>query len=283
MAAKKKTPVKKKPAKKAAAKPKPKKILPKKILPKKILKATPAIKAAAAKSAKRAAKGARIGKSGYDVPAKKAASKAPAYVTLYGFHLSLPSCKVALMLSMLGARWNYRHIDLRAGAHKTADYLKINRYGQVPALVDGDEVIVQSNVILQYLADRFGAFGGSAAHEKRRIAEWLAWDLDRMTSVGQARFLRRNAPDSPALPFVFGRGEQSLELLDRHLGTAKFLAGPNPTIADIAVFPWIATAEEAQYDAGKYPNIRDWGQRMMKLPGVAHPYALMPKEDRVAA
>jgi glutathione S-transferase len=272
MAAKKKTPAKRKPAKKAAPKPKPKKIL----------KATPAIKASAAKSAKKAAKGARIGKAGYDVPTKKAASKAPSHVTLHGFHLSLPSCKVALMLSMIGVKWNYRHIDLRAGAQKTADYLKINRYGQVPALVDGNEVIVQSNVILQYLADRFGAFGGSAAHEKRRIAEWLAWDLDRMTSVGQARFLRRNAPDSPALPFVFGRGEQSLELLDRHLGTSKFLAGPNPTVADIAVFPWIATAEEAQYDAGKYPNIRDWGQRMMKLPGVAHPYALMPKEDREA-
>lgn len=270
MAAKKKSPAKKK----AAPKAKPK--------AKKILKATPAIKAAAVKSAKKAAKGARIGKAGYDVPAKKAAPKASVALTLHGFHLSLPSAKVALMLSMLGAKWNYRHVDLRAGAHKTPDYLKLNRYGQVPALVDGAEVVVQSNVILQYLADRFGKFGGVAAHEKRRVAEWLAWDLDRMTSVGQARFLRRNQPDSPALPFVFGRGEQSLELLDRHLGTSKFLAGPNPTIADIAVFPWIATAEEAQYDAGKYPNIRDWGQRMMKLPGVAHPYALMPKEDRTA-
>ncbi|MBI3506974.1 MAG: glutathione S-transferase family protein [Proteobacteria bacterium] len=272
MAAKKKAPAKKKPAKKAAPKAKPKKIL----------KATPAIKAAAAKSAKKAAKGARIGKAGYDVPARKASAKAVSGLTLHGFHLSLPSSKVALLLNMLGVKWNYRHVDLRAGAHKTPDYLKLNRYGQVPVLVDGDEVVVQSNVILQYLADRFGAFGGSNPHEKRRIAEWLAWDLDRMTTVGQARFLRRNAAESPALPFLFGRGEQSLELLDRLLGTSKFLAGPNPTIADIAVFPWIATAEEAQYDATKYPNIRDWGQRMMKLPGVAHPYALLPQEDRPA-
>jgi glutathione S-transferase len=265
--------------KKASTKAKPKKAAPKK---KKLLKATPAIKAAAAKSAKKAARGAKIGKAGYDAPSKKAAAK-PVPVTLYGFHLSLPSCKVGLMLSMLGIKWDYRHIDLRAGAHKTPEYAKLNRYAQVPVLVDGAETVVQSNVILQYLAERFGAFGGANAHEKRRIAEWLAWDLDRMTTVGLARFLRRNMPDSPALPFLFGRGEQALEMLDRHLGTSKFLAGPNPTIADIAVFPWIATAEEAQYDAAKYPNIRDWGQRMMKLPGVAHPYALMPKEDRISA
>jgi glutathione S-transferase len=270
MAAKKKAPARKKVAKKPAAK-------------KKVLKATAAIRQAAAKSARRAAKGARIGAAGYDVPSKKTKSAKPAVtITLHGFHLSLPSAKVALMLSMLGVKWNYRHVDLRAGAHKLPDHVRLNRFAQVPVLVDGDEVVVQSNVILGHLAERFNAFGGANAHEKRRIAEWLAWDLDRMTSLGQARFLRRNAPESPALPFLFGRGEAALEMLDRHLGTSKFLAGPNPTIADIAVFPWIATAEEAQYDATRYPNIRDWGQRMMKLPGVAHPYALLPQADRTA-
>lgn len=271
MAAKKKAPARKRAAKRPATKPK------------RVLEATAAIKQAAAKSAKRAAKGARIGKAGHDVP-RKAADRPDKGVTLtlHGFHLSLPSAKVALMLTLVGAKWNYRHVDLRAGAQKLPDHIRLNRYAQVPVLVDGDEVIVQSNVILQYLADRFGAFGGANAHEKRRIAEWLAWDLDRMTSVGQTRFLRRNAPESPALPFLFGRGEQALDMLDRHLGTSKFLAGPNPTIADIAIFPWIATAEEAQYDATRYPNIRDWGQRMMKLPGIAHPYAVLPQEDRPA-
>lgn len=270
MAAKKKAPAGKKAAKKKPA------------ARKKVLKASAAMKQAAAKSAKRAAKGARIGKAGYDVPSAKAKPAKVVTITLHGFHLSLPSAKVALMLNLVGAKWNYRHVDLRAGAQKLADHVRLNRFAQVPVLVDGDEVIVQSNVILQYLADRFGAFGGANAHEKRRIAEWLAWDLDRMTTVGQARFLRRNAPESPALPFLFGRGEAALEMLDRHLGTSKFLAGPNPTIADIAIFPWIATAEEAQYDAARYPNIRDWGQRMMKLPGIAHPYALLPQESRTA-
>jgi glutathione S-transferase len=271
MAAKKKAVAKKKPApkKKKAAAPKPKKLL----------KATPAIKAAAVRSAKKAAKGARIKKTaGYDVP-----KKAPSVVTLYGNQLSLPVAKVALMLNMLGVKFAYKHVDLMAGAQKSPEFGKLNRFHQVPVLRDGDETVVQSNVILAYLAERYGAFGGGQAHERRRVAEWLSWEADRMPSLGQTRFLRRmGGQNAPAIPFLFMRGEASLELLDRHLGTSKFVAGPNPTIADIAIFPWIATAEEGQFDAAKYPNVRDWGQRMMKIPGVAHPYALVPKEDRAA-
>ncbi|HJS32851.1 MAG TPA: glutathione S-transferase C-terminal domain-containing protein [Alphaproteobacteria bacterium] len=61
------------------------------------------------------------------------------------------------------------------------------------------------------------------------------------------------------------------------------IAGPLPTIADVAVFPWVATADEGGFDIARYPNVRDWAERMLKLPGAAHPYAIMPKEDRVAA
>jgi glutathione S-transferase len=262
---------KKKVAKKKAAKPK-----------KKVLKATGAIKAAAVKSAKKAAKGAKIKKvAGYEVPKAPKAER----LVLYGLHASIPACKVGLMLNMLGVAFDYRHMNLQAGAHKTPDFAKINRYQQVPALVDGDETIVQSNVILQYLAEKFGKFGGKTPTERRRIAEWLAWDLDRLTSLGQVRFIKRfgNEQTAPALAFLEPRARASLEFLDRHLGQTKYVAGMFPTIADIAIFAWIAVAEEGGFDPAAFPNIRDWAQRMMKLHGVAHPYAIMPKEDRVAS
>jgi len=266
MAAKRKSP--KKPAPKAKAK--------------KVLKATTAIKASAVKSAKKAAKGAKIKKvSGYE-PAK---AKPSARLVLYGLQPSMPSGKVALMLAMLGEPYDYRHVDLPGGAHKTPDYAKINRFQQVPALVDGDEVVVQSNVILQYLAEKFGKFGGKNPAERRRIAEWLAWDLDRLTTLGQVRFIRKflKQQDHPALTFVEARARAALEFLDRHLGASKFVAGTQPTIADIAIFGWIAVAEEAGFDPAHFPNLRDWALRMLKLPGVAHPYALLPMEDRVSA
>ncbi|MBL0930870.1 MAG: glutathione S-transferase family protein [Alphaproteobacteria bacterium] len=266
----------KKKASKPKAKPAPK------AKAKKVLKATTAIKASAVKSAKKAAKGAKIKKvSGYE-PAK---AKPSARLVLYGLQPSTPSGKVALMLAMLGEPYDYRHVDLPGGAHKTPDYAKINRFQQVPALVDGEEVVVQSNVILQYLAEKFGKFGGKTPAERRRIAEWLAWDLDKLTTLGQVRFIRRfmKQPDHPALAFVEARARASLEFLDRHLGTSKFVAGMHPTIADIAIFGWIAVAEEAGFDPAHFPNLRDWALRMLKLPGVAHPYALLPTEDKVSA
>jgi glutathione S-transferase len=266
MAAKKKT------AKKKAAKPK------------KVLKATRAIKRAAVKSATKAAKGAKIKKvAGYDVPKAKPAKRD--VLVLYGVHPSTPTGKVGLMLAMLGVPYDYRHTDLMVGAHKTPEYAKVNRFQQVPALVDGDETIVQSAVILQYLAEKYGKFGGKTPAERRRIAEWLAWDLDRLTPLGHVRFIRKflNQPEHPALGWLEPRVRGNLEFLDRHLGGTKFVAGPFPTIADISIFAWIAVAEEAGFDAAAFPNIRDWAQRMMGLRGVAHPYAILPKEDRVAA
>lgn len=262
---------KKKPAKKKSPKAK-----------KKVLKATRAIKQAAVKSATKAAKGAKIKKvAGYDVP--KAAK--PEKLVLYGLHASIPACKVGLMLNMLGVPWDYKHMNLQGGDHKTPGYAKINRFQQVPALADSEETVVQSNVILQYLAEKFGKFGGKTPTERRRIAEWLAWDLDRLTSLGQVRFIKRfgNETNTPALGLLEPRARAALEFLDRHLGQSKFVAGMFPTIADIAIFAWIAIAEEAGFDPANFPNIRDWAQRMMALKGVAHPYSIMPKEDRIGA
>ena len=59
-------------------------------------------------------------------------------MTLYGIWLSGPTYKAGLALSLMGQPFAYKHVDLRAGAHKQPDYLAVNRYGQVPALVDGD-------------------------------------------------------------------------------------------------------------------------------------------------
>jgi glutathione S-transferase len=236
---------------------------------------------AARKSAARAAKGSPIRKA---VRTKTAKRSGGDRLVLYGLHLSLPSCKVGLMLGLCGAQFDYKHVNLGAGEHKTPEFLAKSRFGQVPVLQDGDAFICQSNVILQYLADKFGKFGGRTPAEKLRIAEWLAWDLDRMAGgVGLTRGLTRFMQQDPAVVnFTRARGEQALAQLDRHLGTSKFLAGSQPSIADVAIFPWVATAEEGGFDIVRWPNVRAWAERVLNLSGAAHPYAMMPKEDRVA-
>jgi glutathione S-transferase len=278
-----------KPAVKAAGKkaaPAPKKAAPKKRV--KVLKASAEIVAAAERSAKRAAKGAPIKKktSGVAAVAKKPAPrKSTAAYTLYGVHLSLPSSKVGLMLSLCGVAFDFRSVDMRAGAHKTPEFLGKNRFGQVPVLEHAGHAIAQSNVILEYLSRVTGRFAGHNDLERLRVAEWLMWEQDRLANgVGLTRGLVRfGQPHHEVVAFLRQRGERALETLDRHLGTAKYLAGAAPTIADIAVFPWIATAEEGGFDIARWPNVQAWAQRVLALPGAAHPYAIMPKEDRDAA
>jgi len=256
------------------------KATPKARKPKKLV-ASARIKAAAKKSAARAAKGAPIGKS-----AKARPKKVDDTITLHGVFLSMPTAKIGLMLSMCGAKWNYRHVALRDGQHKTPEYMAMNRFAQVPVLQHGDRCIAQSNAILQYLAQHFGRFQGRSESDTWRIAEWLGWDFDRLsTGVGMSRSFMKFHPQTPedVKSFMRVRGEQALATLDRHLGGSKFLVGGAPTIADIAVFPWIATADEGGFTVANYPNLQAWAERMLAVPGVAHPYTILPKEDRVAA
>ena len=273
---------KKKTVKKAAKKAAKARTAPK-AKSRKVLKASPTIKAAAVKSARRAAKGAPIKRTAGI--AKPAAKKAADRIVLHGLFASLPSCKVGLMLTMSGAPFDYHHVDLRAGAHKSPEFLAKNRYGQVPVLEHAGHEIAQSNVILDYLSRVLGRFAGHSEAERLRVAEWLMWEQDRLASgVGGSRFVARMAPGTheEVVRYLRARGEAALDTLERHLGTAKFLAGAAPTIADIAVFPWIATAEEGGFDISRWPNLQAWAQRILALPGAAHPYAVMPRENRIA-
>ena len=106
---------KKKTAKRAQRKPARKK-----------LTASAKMQAAAKKSAARAARGAPIRKGGSGRAPKAAAKKKSDKVVFNGLHLSAPSCKVGLALAMMGIPFEYRHIDLNAGAGKTPDYLAKN-------------------------------------------------------------------------------------------------------------------------------------------------------------
>lgn len=247
-----------------------------------VLRATPAIKASAARSAKRAAKGARLRKtsagSGRPQPSRRP--------VLHGLHLSVPSGKVGLALSLMGVAFDYRHVDLRAGANKTPEFLAKNRYGQVPVLEHDGHFICQSNAILAHLAETTGKLGGRSKAEKLRVSEWLSWEQDRMTSLGLMRRFARFEPraaDDPVVVWVRERAEAALSTLDRQLGQTKFLAGAEATIADVAAFAWVATAGEGGFEIPRWPNVQAWAERMMRLPGAAHPYDVMPKEDRVGA
>jgi len=248
---------------------------------------SPGKKSASRKSAAPArrspgAKGARTTrKTARGIP-RKSAARAAAKPTLYGAAPSGPTYKVALMLSLLGEPFAFRHTDLRSGAHKMPEFLAINRYGQVPALTDGELSLCQSGSILQHLAAKHGKFGGKDAQQQARAREWLFWDADRLSpGVFRTRAAIRGFVNLAPETTVYFRdyADNGLRVLESQLGKSKFVAGVEPTIGDIACYGVLAFAREGAFDLAQYPNISAWMQRMEGLPGFKPPYELLPLHD----
>ena len=84
-------------------------------------------------------------------------------LTLYGSFTSSSSYKPMLYLALAGLPFSFRTVNLKIGAQNTPEYLAINRWGVVPSLRHRGLIILQSNVILDYLARTTGHFEAAAS------------------------------------------------------------------------------------------------------------------------
>lgn len=203
-------------------------------------------------------------------------------MVLHGIWLSGPTYKAGLAMALMGQDFAYKHVDLRAGAHKQPDYLAINRYGQVPALVDGDLKLCQSGSILLHLAEKFGKMGGKTPDEKARVREWLFWEYDRLApNIYRSRAIKRGfmkADDSVYKMYV-GMANDALKVLDGELARHPFLVGDSVTVADVGVYGDVHYAGEAEIDLSPYANVRAWMGRIEKLAGFKKYEDVLPKQD----
>jgi glutathione S-transferase len=190
-------------------------------------------------------------------------------IKLHDVELSGNCYKVRLFAALAGIPLDICPVDLAAGEHKSPQFLALNPWAQVPLLVDGDVVLRDSQAILVYLASRSGAEGwwpGDAASQGR-IVQWLS------ASAGEIQ----NGPASARLVEKFGydldkaealrRSASVLRLIDDHLAGNDWLELNRPTIADCAVFPYVAWAPEGSVDLDPYPAVRAWIERVKSLPG----------------
>lgn len=198
---------------------------------------------------------------------------------LYGNVNSQPATRIALFFRLAGIPFQYRHLDLRAGQQKSPEYQAINRFGRVPTLVHGDHSISESSVILTYLAEQTGQFGGRDEAEKLRLAEWLSWLADVLLPVQRARAVRKFNGDANALPWLDGSAASGLKLFDQHLAGHSYIQSERLTIADIFAFPWIDLLSESGIDEKDYPNVKAWADRVRAQPGYKPQYELMPQAD----
>lgn len=200
---------------------------------------------------------------------------------LYGHPASGNAWKAALIFALTDTPFDFEYVDLFNGGTRTPEYTAINRFQEIPVLRHGDKTIVQSSVILTYMSGLTGKFGPRDAEERWRIAEWLAWENQRvLAGPALVRYLRKfqKPPADPAvLDFLVPRAERAIGQFAEAVVDRPFLLGDRPTIADIACAGYLFLLEDGGFDAKRWPSIIDWRARMSALKGWKSAEELLPR------
>ena len=150
--------------------------------------------------------------------------------------------KVALFLEEAGLPYEPIPVDTRKGDQHKPDYLAINPNAKVPAIVDGDAVVFDSNAILLYLAEKTGKFLPPKGDKAR--GELLSWLMFVASGVGpyagQSVHFRVYAPEK--LEYAINRyafeAQRHFGILDARLAKQKYMLGDTYTIVDMDVWGW---------------------------------------------
>jgi glutathione S-transferase len=201
-------------------------------------------------------------------------------IKLHCFGESGHSYKVALALELAGIDWEPVFVDFFAGETREAAYrAEVNDMGECPVLVDGDTRLSQSGVILDYLTERTGLFGGT---DRREVMRWVLWDNHKLSSqAGALRFLMNFLPEDkrpePVIGWLGARVRGAYQVLDSHLADRHWIAGDAITAADFSCCGYLFYPERFGFTRADWPNIDRWLARIEALPGWKAPYDLMPR------
>jgi len=196
--------------------------------------------------------------------------------------------KVTIMLEELlaagysGAEYDAWLIKIGDGDQFGSGFVSINPNSKIPALLDrsGPEPVrvFESGSILMHLAEKFGAFLPKSGSARTETLNWLFWQMASAPYLGggfghfyaYAPFKIEYAIDRFAM-----ETKRQLDVLDRQLSTSEFLAGPDYSIADIAVWPWYGgVAKGLLYGAAEflavheYKHLNRWADQIAARPAV---------------
>lgn len=196
--------------------------------------------------------------------------------------------KVTVMLEELlalghsGAEYDAWLIRINEGQQFGSGFVRVNPNSKIPALMDrsGDTPIrvFESGAILQYLAEKFGAFLPTSGAARAECLSWLFWQMGSAPFLGGGfGHFYAYAPAKFEYPINRYAMEvkRQLDVLDRQLAEHRYVAGDAYTIADMAIWPWYGTLVKGQaYDAGEflsvheYKNVLRWTNEVAQRPAV---------------
>ena len=205
------------------------------------------------------------------------------------YSLATPNgVKVTVMLEELlalghaGAEYDAWLVRIHDGDQFGSGFVGANPNSKISALVDHSGAtpvrVFESGAILQYLAEKFGAFLPECGAARAECLSWLFWQMGSAPFLGGGfGHFYAYAPAKFEYPINRYAMEvkRQMDVLDRQLAENRFLAGADYTIADMAVWPWYGTLVKGQlYEAGEflsvheYKNVLRWTDEIAQRPAV---------------
>ena len=182
--------------------------------------------------------------------------------------------KISIMLEELGVEYNPIFINLEQKEQFSEDFSKISPSNKIPVIVDknNNQTIFESGAILLYLAKKYNKFLDDDNYWE--IVQWVFFQMAYVgPMLGQAhQYLFYNPGKSKfAEEKTKGYAKHIYEILNKKLSEQEYFSNKY-SIADIAIWPWIARFERHQVDLNNYPNVRRWYLQISKRPAVVKGY-----------
>ena len=187
-----------------------------------------------------------------------------------------------LTAGFIGAEYDAWLIKISDGDQFGSGFVEINPNSKIPVLLDRSGQtstrVFESGSILLYLAEKFGSFLPKDIAARTETLNWLFWQMGSAPYLGGG-FGHFYAYAPTKIEYAIDRFamevKRQLDVIERRLAISEYLAGPDYSIADIAVFPWYGGLVKGwQYNAAEflsvqdYPNVQRWADRILEWPAV---------------
>ncbi|MDU2940603.1 MAG: GSH-dependent disulfide bond oxidoreductase [Enterobacteriaceae bacterium] len=184
--------------------------------------------------------------------------------------------KITLFLEEAGIDYQLIRVNISKGDQFRPDFLAISPNNKIPAIVDhapadgGDPLsLFESGEILLYLAEKSGQFLSGELRERHTTLQWLFWQVGGLgPMLGQNHHFNHFAPQP--VPYAIERYQVETQrlynVLNKRLGNSPWLGGEHYSIADMACWPWVHSAQRQRIDLNNYPAVNNWYQRILHRP-----------------
>lgn len=194
--------------------------------------------------------------------------------------------KVSLMLEECGLDYTTHAINIGKDEQFAPDFLKISPNNKIPAIFDNDngKSLMESGAIMVYLADKSGKFWPQDPDNKWSTMEWLMFQMGGVGPMfGQCHHFTKYNPGIAQYAEDRYRNETKrlYGVMNEKLGKTAYLACNEYTIADMAVWPWVARFDWQTVDLNDFPNVRRWYLEILDRPATRRGWNVPENEQEI--